>query len=318
MINSPGPQGLLPPLRPSPIKDRSSFVFLEYGRLDVIDGSFVLVDERGVRTVIPVGGLACILLEPGTRISHAAAALAGRVGTLLIWVGEAGVRLYASGQPGGASARHLLHQASLALDPDARLRVVRRMYTLRFGQDAPQRRSVEQLRGIEGARVRALYQQLARQYGVQWKRRDYDPQDWNSGDLPNRCLSAANACLYGVTEAAVLAAGYAPALGFVHTGKALSFVYDIADLFKFDTSVPAAFAVAARLQKRGDADVRLAEREIRKRCRDLFRETKLLQQLIPTIEDILAAGELPIPTPEGVVPIAFKDGEHQGDAGHRG
>lgn len=318
MSNGSGPQGLLPPLTPSPIKDRSAFVFLEYGRLDVIDGSFVLVDERGVRTVIPVGGLACILLEPGTRVSHAAVALAARAGTLLIWVGEAGVRLYAAGQPGGASARHLLHQASLALDPDARLRVVRRMYALRFGEDAPQRRSVDQLRGIEGARVRALYQQLARQFGVQWKRRDYDPKNWSSGDLPNRCLSAANACLYGVAEAAVLAAGYAPSLGFIHTGKPLSFVYDIADLFKFDTSVPAAFAVAARLQKRGDADVRLAEREIRKRCRDLFRETKLLQELIPAIEDVFAAGELAVPSPEGVVHTAFEDEGHDGDAGHRG
>ena len=48
--------------------------------------------------------------------------------------------------------------------------------------------------------------------------------------MPNRCLSAATACLHGLTEAAVLAAGYAPAIGFLHTGKPLSFVYDIADL----------------------------------------------------------------------------------------
>lgn len=311
-------QGLLPPLTPSPIKDRSAFVFLEYGRLDVIDGSFVLVHETGVRTVIPVGALACILLEPGTRVSHAATALAARVGTLLIWVGEAGVRLYAAGQPGGASARHLLWQASLALDKDSRLRVVRKMYAMRFGEDAPQRRSIEQLRGIEGARVRSLYQHLSQQYGVKWKRRDYNPKDFDCGDLPNRCLSAANACIYGVTEAAVLAAGYAPSIGFVHSGKPLSFVYDIADIFKFDTSVPAAFAVAARLQKRGDTDIRLAEREVRKRCRDIFRETKLLPLLIPAIEEVLQAGELPMPTHEGVVAPAFDQGQTDGDVGHRG
>jgi CRISPR-associated protein Cas1 len=69
-------------------------------------------------------------------------------------VGEAGVRLYAAGQPGGARADRLLLQARLALDDDARLRVVRKMYALRFKEEAPAHRSVDQLRGIEGARVR--------------------------------------------------------------------------------------------------------------------------------------------------------------------
>lgn len=118
--------GLRPP-RPIPLKDRSSLVFLEKGQVDVLDGAFVLVDEKGVRTHIPVGGFACIMLEPGTRVSHRAVALAGRAGTLLVWVGEAGVRLYAAGQPGGARADRLLWQARLALDEDARLRVVRKM-----------------------------------------------------------------------------------------------------------------------------------------------------------------------------------------------
>ncbi|WP_313915861.1 hypothetical protein [Tahibacter sp.] len=133
---------ILPPLTPSPIKDRASMAWVEYGRLDVIDGSFVLVSEQHVRTVIPVGGLVCIFLEPGTRVSHAAVALAARAGTLLVWVGEAAVRLYAAGQPGGARSDRLLFQARQALDESARLRVVRKMYALRFGEPAPERRSV--------------------------------------------------------------------------------------------------------------------------------------------------------------------------------
>jgi CRISPR-associated protein Cas1 len=109
----------------------------------------------------------------------------------------------------------------------------------------PERRSVDQLRGIEGARVKQMYKLLAKQYGVQWNSRNYDVGQWDATDVPNRCLSAAATCLYGVTEAAVLAAGYAPAVGFVHTGKPLSFVYGIADLFKFETVVSVAFKVAA-------------------------------------------------------------------------
>lgn len=312
----------LPPPRPIPIRERASILFLEKGRLDVLDGAFVLVDETGVRTHIPVGGIACLMLEPGTRISHAAVALAARAGTLLIWVGEAGVRLYAAGQPGGARSDRLLFQARLALDDEARLRVVRKMYALRFGGEAPARRSVEQLRGIEGARVRELYRLLAQRHGVAWDGRRYDPHDWPGADLVNRCLSAATAALYGVTEAAVLAAGYAPAIGFLHTGKPQSFVFDIADILKFETVVPEAFRVAAAVQQGRPLDGRLVVdpvAEVRRRCRDAFRRADVLARLIPLIEEVLAAGGLPVPeAPPEAMPVAFEDPAPIGDAGHRG
>jgi len=303
--------GPLPPLKPIPIKERLSILFIEKGQLDVLDGAFVVVDKTGVRTHIPVGGVACLMLEPGTRVSHAACALAARAGTLLVWIGEAGVRLYSAGQPGGARADRLLYQAKLALDPDLRLKVVRRMYALRFGDEPPARRSVDQLRGIEGARVREMYKQIAKRYGVEWKGRDYDPEQWDASDVPNRCLSSATACLYGVAEAAVLAAGYAPAVGFIHTGKALSFVYDVADIYKFDTVVPVAFRIASRSPHNPEQQVRLA-------CRDVFRETKLLDRIIPGIEEMLAAGEIqpPAAAPDAIGP-AIPEDKPLGDAGHR-
>lgn len=302
---------MLPPLKPIAIKERVSLAYIEHGRLDVLDGAFVAVFKDGTRTHIPVGSVACLMLEPGTRISHRAVALAARVGTLIVWIGEGGVRLYAAGQPGGARSDRLLYQAKLALNDDTRLKVVRKMYEMRFGEAPPSRRSVEQLRGIEGVRVRETYKRLAQRYGVQWKRRDYDPNNWDSADIVNRCLSAATACLYGVTEAAVLAAGYAPAVGFIHTGKPLSFVYDIADLFKFDTVVPVAFKIAAQNPTEAERRVRLA-------CRDIFRESKLLTKIIPTIEEVLAAGGVEPPKPpEEAVPPAIPIPDGPGDAGHR-
>ncbi|HOC44469.1 MAG TPA: type I-E CRISPR-associated endonuclease Cas1e [Thermoanaerobaculales bacterium] len=295
------------------MKERLSFVFVEKGRVDVLDGAFVVVDEvHGVQTHVPVGTVATIMLEPGSRISHAAAALAARVGCLLLWVGEGGVRLYAAGQPGGARSDKLLYQARLALDDTLRLRVVRRMYEVRFGGPAPARRSIEQLRGIEGARVRKMYHHLAQRHGLKWNARRYDTEEWSSADLLNRCLSVATACLYGVTEAAVLAAGYAPAIGFIHWGKPLSFVYDIADLFKFETVVPEAFAAA----KTGSDE---PEREVRYRCRDTFREVNLLGRIIPAIEEVLAAGEIEPPQrPADTLAPAIVGGKGLGDAGHRG
>ena len=303
---------MLPPLKPIPMKERVSMIFVWYGRVDVKDGTFVVIDKNGVRKHIPVGSVACIMLEPGTRVSHAAVKLAAHVGTLLVWVGEAGVRLYASGQPGGARSDRLLYQAKLALDDGLRLKVVRKMYELRFGEAPPAKRSVEQLRGIEGARVRKTYELLAKRYGVKWKGRRYDPKDWEKGDAANRCISAATACLYGITEAAVLAAGYAPAVGFIHTGKPLSFVYDIADIYKFDTVVPEAFKIAASNPANPDKAVRLA-------CRDIFRETKILKKIIPGIEEVLSAGGIQPPEPpKESVPPAIPEPKGLGDVGHRG
>ena len=288
-----------------------SILFIEKGNLDVLDGAFVVVDKNGVRTHIPVGGVACLMLEIGTRISHAAVNLAARVGTLLVWIGEGGVRLYSAGQPGGARADRLLYQARLALDDDARLKVVREMYRRRFGDEPPARRGVDQLRGIEGARVRKMYQTLAQSHGIRWHARNYDVQAWDAGDMPNRCLSTATSCLYGVTEAAVLAAGYAPAVGFIHTGKPLSFVYDVADIYKFETVVPAAFSIAAKSPQQ-------PEREVRLRCRDIFRQTKILERIIPDIEEILAAGEIPPPkASDDQVPPAIPNPTNIGDPGHR-
>lgn len=299
------------PLNPIPLKNRTSMIFLQYGQIDVLDGAFVLIDKTGVRTHIPVGSIACIMLEPGTRVSHAAVRLAATVGTLLVWVGEAGVRMYSSGQPGGARSDKLLYQAKLALDEELRLKVVKKMFELRFGEPAPSRRSVEQLRGVEGARVRATYALLAKKYRVKWHGRKYDPKDWQKGDTVNQCISAATSCLYGITEAAVLAAGYAPAIGFVHSGKPLSFVYDIADIIKFDTVVPKAFEIAA--QNRADPD-----REVRIACREIFRSQKTLATLIPLIEEVLSAGGIePPPPPDDVPPPAIPEPQSLADSGFR-
>lgn len=304
------------PLRPIAIKDRSSIVFLEYGQVDVIDGAFVLVDDNGIRVQIPVGGLACLMLEPGIRITHAAVTLAARVGCLLVWVGEAGVRVYAAGQPGGARADRLLYQAAAALDETARLKVVRAMYAMRFGEEAPARRSVDQLRGIEGARVRELYRALAMVHGVPWEGRRYDPSAWDKADVINRCLSAGTSCLYGLCEAAILAAGYAPAIGFLHRGKPLSFVYDIADLFKFETVVPVAFTIAARIE-RGQGREIPVERQVRIACRNAFRSTNLLERIIPSIAELFMTSGIrpPADAPEGQAPALPVSAS--GDAGHR-
>ncbi|MCK9250728.1 MAG: type I-E CRISPR-associated endonuclease Cas1e [Solirubrobacteraceae bacterium] len=254
------------------VRDSGSFVYLQYGRLEQDDRSVCFVNETG-RVPLPIGALSLVLLGPGTTVTQRAIINAAECGCTVAWAGEEGVRLYATGLGDTRSASRLLRQAEWLSDPDLRLRVVRRMYEMRFSDDLPAELTLQQIRGREGARVRDAYRAWSHETGVPWEGRRYRRDDWDRSSPVNRALSAANSCLYGVCHAAIVSAGYGPGLGFVHTGKALSFVYDVADLYKTETSVPAAF----RAVQSGAVDV---ERAARHALRDQFHETRLLGRIV--------------------------------------
>lgn len=267
-----------------PLKSRISLVSVEYGAVDRDGSALVLTAKGRITAQLPVGATAVLMLEPGTSITHEAVKLCAESRTLILWTGEAGVRIYSAAQEGAAHTYRLLRQARLALDRKTRLAVAREMYRVRFGETAPERRSIEQLRGMEGARVRARYRELSQQYQVRWSGRDYDRSDWGSQDPINRALSAANSCLYGLCHAAILIAGYSAAIGFIHTGYPLAFVHDLADLWKMELAAPVAFRIVAE----DDGDVGTRARHA---MRDAFRAKNLLETIIPSIERILDAGE---------------------------
>lgn len=261
------------------VRDSGSFIYLERGRLEQDDRSVVFVNDLG-RTPIPVANLSLIMLGPGTTITHRAVINLAECGCSVIWGGEDGVRLYAAGLGDTRGGRRLLRQAELVADPDKRLAVVRRMYAMRFSEELPSHLSLRQVRGREGARVREAYRTWSRETGVPWDGRRFDRGNWSKASPVNRALSAANSCLYGICHAAIVSAGYSPGLGFIHTGKALSFVYDIADLYKTETSVPAAFRAA----QSGARDV---ERAARHALRDQFHKTRLLSRVVDDLAAVI-------------------------------
>lgn len=265
--------------------DRWSYLYLEHGRLDRRESSLVF-HAPDASLGVPICQLGVLLLGPGTTVTHAAMRALAENNCLVCWCGEHGVRLYAHSTGGTHSSRRLLRQAALFLDPAARLQVIRRMYQKRFAQVLPETLDLEQVRGMEGARVRRAYQETAERIGVQWRGRDYRQDDWDAADPLNKALSAANACLYGLCHAAILSAGYSPAIGFIHTGHLLSFVYDIADLYKTDLTVPLAF----RTVKESETDV---DRRARIACRDLFHEQRLMDRILPDIAEVLDARDDP-------------------------
>lgn len=262
-------------------RDSLSFLYVEHARVDRHENAIAFWDAEGM-TPVPVASLAVIMLGPGTSVTQAAVRVLAENNCLVIWCGEENVRFYALGTGGTRSAARLIHQARMASDEQLRLQVVRRMYRMRFEEDLPEEITIEELRGKEGSRVRTAYARTSAETGIQWSGRSYDRGNWRAADPVNRALSSANSCLYGLCHAAILSAGYSPALGFIHVGKQLSFVYDIADLYKVDLTIPVAFKIAAESPSDPERAVRLA-------MRDIFRETRLVERVIPDIQ--LALGQ---------------------------
>jgi CRISP-associated protein Cas1 len=265
---------LLPKLR-----DSLSYLYLEHAVLERKDGALLVLQETG-RVAVPAATLSLLVLGPGTTVTHAAVGLLAESGCSVIWTGEDFQVFYAQGLGETRRAYHLLKQAELCSDPEKRMHVVLKMYAYRFGIDFDPALTLEQIRGMEGARVRSTYAEASRIYGVVWQGRNYDRSNWGSADPLNRALSAANAVLNGICHAAIVSGGYSPALGFIHTGKQLSFVYDIADLYKAHLTIPLAFRTVAE----GTHEV---ERRVREACRDIFREERLLEKILPDIDRLL-------------------------------
>lgn len=260
------------------VRQAWSYVYVEHCMVEKQAESICIVDRIG-RTPIPVACLALLMLGPGTSMSHMAMLALTESGCLVAWVGEEGVRAYAFGQGRSRSSKRLQNQAALVSDDEQRLMVVRRLYEMRFQEKIPEAKTLQQIRGMEGARVRNSYAEMARLTGVVWEGRSYTRGDFKRADPVNRALSVANACLYGVCHAAIVSAGYSPGLGFIHTGKMLSFVYDIADLYKTEVTVPAAFIAAG--QELGGKQL---EMSVRQACRNAFKETNLLGRIVPDIQ----------------------------------
>ncbi|WP_314849707.1 type I-E CRISPR-associated endonuclease Cas1e [Rothia mucilaginosa] len=282
-------QGAIPPSSSELFRssDRLSFVYVEHATISRADSAVTFVKEEGV-VHCPAASLSALLLGPGTRITHQAMALLGECGTTVVWVGEQGVRYYASGKSVARSSRLLIAQAKLVSNTRSRLAVARMMYQWRFPGEDTSELTMQQLRGREGARVRSVYRQWSERTGVPWERREYDPNNFGDGSPINQALSAAHAALYGIVHAAIVSLGCAPGLGFVHTGNSWSFVYDVADLYKAEITIPAAFEVVAGYTEGMDIGS-----VTRRAVRDRIRSEKVMERVVRDIQRLLVPEELP-------------------------
>jgi CRISP-associated protein Cas1 len=280
----------IPGAKPVPLsqltraQDRLTFVYLEHCIVHRDANAITAQDTRGT-VHIPAATLGALLLGPGTTISQQAMVLLAESASTAVWVGEHGVRYYAHGRTLTHSSHLLERQAALVSNQTSRLRVARQLYAMRFPDEDTNGLTMQQLRGREGARVRRIYRAHAARTGITWERRDYDPTNFDDGTPVNQALSAANTSLYGVVHAVIVALGCAPGLGFVHTGHIRSFVYDIADLYKTEITIPIAFDIAARDDI---ADLTDIGSETRRAVRDQMKDGKFLETCVRDIKALLA------------------------------
>ena len=267
------------------VENRISFLYVERAVVNRDNNALTITDHRGV-AYVPATTLAALLLGPGTRITYAAMALLGDAGVSVVWVGEKGVRYYAHGRAPAKSSRMAEAQAAIVSNQRKRLACAREMYRMRFADEDVSTATMSQLRGREGARMKKIYAAESRRTGVYWNRRNYNPADFDSGDPVNRALTAANAALYGVAHAVITALGSIPSLGVIHNGTDRAFVYDIADLYKAEVTIPAAFDAAATPQDDVVTPVRRA-------VRDKVVESRLMQRMVRDLYQLMSVSDSP-------------------------
>ena len=261
------------------LKDSISYLYIEHAIIEQNDTAIVAIKKEG-KIPIPIAAMTCLLLGPGTRVTHAAIRALCDNGCMAIWCGENATRFYAAGIGETRSAKNLLKQAGACMDQDKHLEVAKRMYQIRFSKMKTDGMTLQQLRGREGARMRKIYREQAKKWDVSWDGRKYDAEDFSASDPVNQALSAGNVCLYGLASAVITALGCAPSLGFIHVGHEFSFAYDIADLYKAEVTIPLAFELAA--EEPPDLP-----NIMRRRVRNVFSETKLLERMVKDVKYLL-------------------------------
>lgn len=231
-----------PPLETiPPVRERWTPLYLEHGRVEVDDSSVKWIGADRMVLRIPVSTLSVLMLGPGTTVTHAAIKACSDCDTPICWVGDDGLHYYAGGAKPTHDNANARVQAELASSRKSHDIIARRMFVMRFKDVDVSKYSVNELRGFEGRRVKRLYAEMGARFGVTWKGRNYSTENWNVADPINKAVSAANAALYALTTSVVVSLGYLPQLGFIHTSGSLPFVYDIADIYKPETTLPAAF-----------------------------------------------------------------------------
>lgn len=273
------------------VTDSISYLYLEKCHIeqDNFAVKSVYLDKE---VAIPCASLTVLLLGPGTTVTHRAICNLSDCGCLVVWCGENLRKYYACGFGDTKSAKNTLKQAKACMDTNLHLEVVKRMYKLRFrdmDSSVYDNKTLEQLRGIEGVRMKSLYNSCSKLYKVPWTGRVLANVEYNKLNLINKAITYTNSLLYSLCSAVIVSLGYNLSLGFVHIGNINSFVYDIADLYKGSICIPCAFEVVSKCKNQPY----LLEEMLRITCRSYYKKLDLVKMMINDIDNLFEGIDVP-------------------------
>lgn len=271
-----------------PHADRHGVMYLDRGRLEVEDGCLRFIAAGGGALdagdyQLPHQSVSIILIGPGSSVTHDALRILAAHGCALAAVGTGGIRFYTAPPLLPDTSALARRQVMLWSDPKSRVAVARSMYTLRFGEEV-KARTLDMLRGMEGARLKRLYELIAQRFGVPWNGRHYDRNNPNATDVPNQAINHAASAVEAAAAIAVASTATIPQLGFVHEDSGQSFVLDVADLVRHDVTLPIAFGAAKYVLKRSDENL---ERIVRTKAAEVLTNSQVISRLIEHIKSLL-------------------------------
>jgi CRISPR-associated protein Cas1 len=228
-------------------KDRYPYIYIEHSRIEVDDSSVKLITKNNEVIRLPIAIINALFLGPGTSVTHESIKILAQSNCLVCWVGSDSLLFYAHGATPTSNTRNIKKQAQLSADPRKSLIIARIMFQMRFPDDDLTNKSLKEMMGLEGYRVRALYELKSKEYNTGWKGRVYQPGKMEPSDVTNQILTSANSALYNIITSVVISLGFTPHLGFIHSCSPLPFVYDLADLYKEYLCIDLAFSLSNRL-----------------------------------------------------------------------
>lgn len=261
-------------------KERISLLYIEKARIEQSEYG-VQIRQGNKISEIPITTISCIILGPGTTITHRAVSNIAQAGCSICWMGMNQAVFYAYGEPATNKSKNILKQMHYHESKVLHTEIIHKMYNWRYPNDKIKSMTLNKLKGHEGIRVKECYERCAKLYNIDWDGRIYDKFDFEKSDTVNKYISALNNILYAITEAIILIMGYSPAIGFIHTGRINSFVFDISDLFKERLTIPLAFKLT---KEYGFFNRDLMIKEFRKE----ITEQKTIKQMVKYLEELFS------------------------------
>lgn len=222
--------------------DKQSIIYREHCKLFVKNDGVWVQDELGSES-LQLAFISVIFLGPGSSITHDAAILIGSFNVMIAWCSADGYSLYSVAMSPVYNMKNARVQVHLI--ETNKLGLARKMYVKRFGDIYDiDHMNINDLMLMEGNIMKTTYKEMAKKYSIVWNGRNAQFKTIADDDIVNKALTLCNGALYSLVNSIIYSLGFIPQIGIIHTSGSTPLAYDIADLYKTNTTIECAFKYA--------------------------------------------------------------------------